>query len=158
MSSTNPSIEKRKRPGVARSYRNEQIEVDWEPELCIHAAYCLRGLPQVFDRNRRPWVMVDAASAGEIAATIMQCPTGALSFRRSDGGPQEPLPEQATIEAQPDGPLYLRGNLHIVDQDGTVHELPRAALCRCGQSANKPFCDGTHRAIHFNTSTAPGEG
>lgn len=151
MSEQNPDFEDRKRPGVARSYRNDQIEVDWEPELCTHTARCLQGLPQVFDRNRRPWVIVDGASADEIAATIMKCPTGALRFRRLDGGSQEPLLEQATIEARPNGPLYLRGNLHIIDQDGTVHKLPRAALCRCGQSANKPFCDGTHRTVHFNT-------
>ncbi len=42
----------RKSPGVAREYRSDEIVVSWEPEYCIHAANCLKGLPQVFDVGR----------------------------------------------------------------------------------------------------------
>ncbi|WP_051274462.1 CDGSH iron-sulfur domain-containing protein [Cellulomonas sp. URHD0024] len=59
-----------------------------------------------------------------------------------------------TIEACPDGPLLVRGEVTIADADGVA--LPRrretVALCRCGASAIKPYCDGTHKAIGF---TAP---
>ena len=143
--------DERKRPGVERVYRNDHIAVSWEPKLCIHAGYCFRGLPDVFKPSERPWVDVNAASPEEIAATVMRCPTGALHFERLDGGLQEAVPETTTLIERPNGPLYVRGRLKMRLQNGSVREETRVALCRCGQSANKPFCDGTHRRIGFHT-------
>jgi uncharacterized Fe-S cluster protein YjdI len=148
--------QERKRPGVERVYHNDRIAVLWEPKLCIHAGYCFRGQPHVFKPKDRPWVDVNAASPDEIAATVMRCPTGALHFERLDGGQEEAVSEETTITEQPNGPLYVRGRLQIRRQDGSVREDTRVALCRCGQSANKPFCDGTHRRIGFRT-LPPGE-
>ena len=127
--------EERKQPGVERVYRNRQgeIAVLWEPKLCIHAGYCFRGLPEVFQPESRPWVKVDAATADKIAEVVMQCPTGALHFERLDGGPQEPQSEETTINARPNGPLYVRGHVRITGPGGTlIREDTRAALCRCG--------------------------
>ena len=152
MSDANPSSDERKQPGVQREYRTGQIVVYWEPQLCIHTARCLRGLPQVFDINRRPWIKVEAASADQIAEVVARCPTSALRFERLDGGPQEQAPEQTTIQATPDGPLYVRGDLKIIDQDRSIHKLKRAALCRCGHSKNKPFCDGSHWEVDFKST------
>jgi uncharacterized Fe-S cluster protein YjdI len=151
MSDSDPPIEERKRPDVQREYRTDNIIVHWEQKLCIHTARCLRGLPQVFDINRRPWIKVEAASAEQIAEVVMRCPTSALRFERLDGGPQEEAPEQTTIQATPDGPLYVRGDLKIINQDREIHQLKRAALCRCGHSNNKPFCDGSHWDVDFRT-------
>ena len=67
--------EERRRPGVERVYRNREIAVSWEPKLCIHAGYCFRGLPEVFQPQERPWVKVDAATADKIAEVVMTCPT-----------------------------------------------------------------------------------
>jgi uncharacterized Fe-S cluster protein YjdI len=142
----------RKAPGVEREYRTGEIVVYWEPQLCIHTARCLNALPEVFDVRRRPWVLVDAASADAVADAVMQCPTGALRFVRLDGAPQEPVPDPPIVEVQPDGPLYVHGAITIVDQDGAARDLPRAALCRCGESNNKPFCDGMHDRIGFRTT------
>lgn len=139
-------------PNVQREYRTEQIVVYWEPTLCIHAAECLRGLPQVFNVRRRPWVEVTAATAGEIAAVVKRCPSSALRFARLDGGPQEQPDEPALIAAQPDGPLYVRGRIDLVDQDGSLRQVTRAVLCRCGLSKNKPFCDNTHIESGFCTT------
>ena len=138
-------------PDVQREYRNDQIVVRWEPSLCIHVAECLRGLPQVFNVRRRPWVEVDAASADEIAEVVLRCPSSALRFIRLDGGPQEQPPEPAQIAAQPDGPLYVRGRVELLDQDGGRRVVTRAALCRCGNSRNKPFCDNAHIETGFRT-------
>src|SRR5262249_303590 len=69
-------------PTIERVYANDRIEVTWEPAFCIHAAECLRGLPGVFDSLRRPWIIVDNGSPGEIGEVIQRCPTGALHFRR----------------------------------------------------------------------------
>jgi uncharacterized Fe-S cluster protein YjdI/CDGSH-type Zn-finger protein len=152
MSDSDPPIEERKRPDAQREYRSDQIVVYWEPQLCIHTARCLRGLPQVFDINRRPWVKVEAASADQIAEVVMRCPTSALRFEHLDGGPQEQAPEQTTIQATPDGPLYVLGDLKIIDQDRSIRHLKRAALCRCGHSKNKPFCDGSHWDVDFRST------
>jgi CDGSH-type Zn-finger protein/uncharacterized Fe-S cluster protein YjdI len=142
--------------GPARTYASDSIEVSWEPRLCIHMQNCIRGLGEVFDPEARPWVRVDGADAERIAETVLTCPTGALHFRRFDGGPQEAAPAETTIEPRRNGPLFVRGNLRIVDEDGTVvREDTRLALCRCGASRNKPFCDGSHREIGF---TSDGEG
>jgi hypothetical protein len=56
---------------------------------------------------------------------------------------------EVEVMPSPDGPLLVRGPIRIVQPDGTVEELPRAAFCRCGQSKNKPFCDGSHRDAGF---------
>lgn len=127
-------------------YRSDTIEVTYDLKRCIHAAECVRGLPAVFDTKRRPWIQPAAAPADAIADVVMRCPTGALHFTRLDGGAAEApaADNQATPTA--DGPLYVRGNLIIQSPDGeTLLEDTRVALCRCGMSANKPFCDNAHR-------------
>jgi uncharacterized Fe-S cluster protein YjdI/CDGSH-type Zn-finger protein len=135
-----------------RVYRNDRIEVSWEPAFCIHVAECLRGLPRVFDSWRRPWIVVDNASPDEIAEVVQRCPTGALHFRRLDGGSQEAGLEEMTVQLRPDGPLFVRGKIRIEDPSGhVVREDTRVALCRCGGSEHKPFCDGTHRKIGFRS-------
>ena len=149
---TTPPPEARKQSSVAREYRTGEIVVTWEPQLCIHSARCLQGLPQVFDTERRPWVDVTAASADQIAEVVTRCPSSALRFERLDGEAQEEGVEPTTIQVRRDGPLWVRGKLQVVDQDGSVRELTRAVLCRCGHSANRPYCDNTHRKIGFNTS------
>jgi CDGSH-type Zn-finger protein len=66
----------------------------------------------------------------------------------------------ATVTPCEDGPLLVRGAFTIVAQDGTVIEPGRQtiALCRCGRSAIKPFCDGTHKVIRFRAPSTPPEG
>jgi len=136
-----------------RVYRAPAIEVHWEPRLCIHTGNCVRGLPQVFDPRARPWVAVDAADADAVARTIETCPTGALHYRRLDGAPQEQPAAETTVEASADGPLLVRGDVRIVDREGTlIRADTRLALCRCGASGNKPFCDGSHRRVGFRTA------
>jgi uncharacterized Fe-S cluster protein YjdI len=139
--------------GPTRTYEGDAIEVHWEPRLCIHMRNCVRGLPNVFRPEARPWIEVDAADADAIAAAVESCPTGALRYRRLDGGPQEEPPEETTIEPRPNGPLFVRGRVRIVGSEGEViREDTRIALCRCGGSENKPFCDGSHLRIGFTTS------
>ena len=94
--------------------------------------------------------MLDATDADAIADAVMTCPTGALSFARHDGGEQEAAPDEMAVQPRTNGPLFLRGRIRVVDVQGNVtREATRVALCRCGGSSNKPYCDGTHRAIGF---------
>lgn len=61
--------------------------------------------------------------------------------------------QPVTVTAYPDGPLLVRGEIELHASDGTVIDPRRrtVALCRCGLSALKPFCDGTHKAAGFRT-------
>ncbi len=63
-----------------KAYENDEIYVFWNPDLCVHAAECIRGNSEVFDVSRRPWVDVSKAPASEIAAIIDKCPSGALKY------------------------------------------------------------------------------
>jgi uncharacterized Fe-S cluster protein YjdI len=138
------------RDKLTKEYATDEIVVEWEPSLCYHSQNCVRSLPQVFDDSRRPWVKVDAATADEVEAAVARCPSGALRTRRI-GTPaaaaQQQPPEVCATE---NGPLLVSGGVRIVDAEGAVlYEGEKAALCRCGGSANKPFCDGTHAKNGF---------
>ena len=133
-----------------RSYENEDIVVHYDVGRCIHAEECIHGLPNVFDAKNRPWIQPEHAGAEQIAAVLLRCPTGALKFTRRDGGPPEPIPETNTLTVAPNGPVFVSGDVQITAADGTVIQREtRAALCRCGASANKPFCDNSHLESDF---------
>jgi uncharacterized Fe-S cluster protein YjdI/CDGSH-type Zn-finger protein len=140
-----------------KHYRAEGIVVSFDPALCIHAARCVHGLPAVFDPQARPWIRPGEAEPAELAAVVARCPTGALRFERLDGGPAEQPGEEATVTVTRDGPLFISGPVRVVDhEDGVFTPGPRAALCRCGASRNRPFCDGSHAAVGFrDPASAP---
>jgi uncharacterized Fe-S cluster protein YjdI len=144
--------EPRRRRGASRTYASDRIEVTWEPRLCVHVGECFQGLPDVFDPWSRPWVRPDAADPDAVAEVVMRCPSGALHFRRLDGGPQEEdlIGEEVELVALADGPMQVRGHAKLVDAEGqTIREDTRMVLCRCGSSRTKPLCDGTHRIVGF---------
>ena len=60
--------------------------------------------------------------------------------------------ESMRIKVNAGGPLTMTGEVVIVHKDGTEEVRKNAALCRCGASANKPFCDGAHRKIDFDVA------
>jgi len=141
-----------------RHYAGEAIDISYDARRCIHAAECVRGLPAVFDTDRRPWILPSGASADAIAAVIEQCPSGALHYTWRDGGAAESPPEQTTIKPVPGGPLYVRGLVQLRSADGSlIVEDTRVALCRCGQSENKPFCDNSHIGTGFDDPGAHGD-
>lgn len=142
--------ERRYEPEVLRRYDGQGVVVHWEPKLCIHFANCIRMQPGVFDPNARPWVRVDAASVDDFASAIRACPTGALRYERTDGSPQEAPDVPTTVEPRRNGPLFVRGDVQVIGNDGTITRTgTRMALCRCGHSSNKPFCDGSHLTAGF---------
>jgi uncharacterized Fe-S cluster protein YjdI len=135
-----------------REYATDELVVEWHPRLCYHARECIKALPAVFDPDRRPWIKVDAASADEVEAAVALCPSGALRSRRVGAAVTvEPVGE-TEVTVTPNGPLVLRGNLRIIRDGVEIARMDRASLCRCGQSSNKPFCDGTHLEVGFSDS------
>ena len=137
----------------SRDYTGKDINVSYDIRRCIHAAECVRGLPDVFNTRKRPWIAVDNADADRVAEVVLRCPSGALHFERQDSGADEPIPTETSIMPVKDGPLYIRGDLAITTSDGEVFKETRMSLCRCGASMNKPFCDNSHRVIGFKAET-----
>lgn len=70
-----------------REYEGSGITVHWDGERCIHSRLCVLGLPDVFDFDARPWVDVEAAPPDDVARVVDTCPSGALSYTRTDGAP-----------------------------------------------------------------------
>ena len=139
-----------------RQYTNNEVTVVWKPEQCIHSKLCWTNLKEVFNPIRRPWVDIQGAATDRIIEQVRHCPSGALSYFMNAEGPAEqrdPVAEASHIlkvEVTPKGPYILNTQCIIVHADG--HEEIRegvVALCRCGASANKPYCDGSHNAIQF---------
>lgn len=142
-----------------KEYKNDQLIVYWTPELCSHVAKCINNLPQVFNLKARPWVNINGAGPEEIIKVIDTCPTGALRYSLPEGSSVDPAkaagvgninyekshPAIVTIRVIANGPLLTEGPVVVVDQNcKKLKEGSKMALCRCGLTGNRPFCDGTH--------------
>jgi uncharacterized Fe-S cluster protein YjdI len=136
---------------MRKVYTSEGIDVTFDPAKCIHAARCVAGSPEVFRPGEKPWVQPGSSDADAIARTVAQCPTGALRYERHDGGPAEAVPPEVVLTIVKDGPVYVHGPMPLTDAAGNRWEDAghRYALCRCGGSGNKPFCDNTHVSMGF---------
>lgn len=140
------------------TYPGAKSDVRWDGRLCIHVGECGRADNELFVGGRQPWCQPDLVSPHEVVDVVKRCPSGALSYDCKDGGDAETAEAENTVIVIYNGPLYVRGNL---DVDGAAEDMPgvrfRAALCRCGQSKNKPFCDNSHEAAGFKDYGAVGE-
>lgn len=133
---------------IKKEYTRDDVTVVWQPSLCIHSGICFHQLPAVFRPRERPWIVMDAAEKESIIATVKACPSGALSIKPTEQKPmsdsQTPSANKVTIFSN--GPVRVVGACSVTLPDGTVVEKPNGvSFCRCGGSANKPFCDGSHR-------------
>ncbi len=136
---------------TAKEYSNGEVTVVWQPDLCIHSGICVRGLSSVFDVKKRPWINIEGADTDAIIAQVKKCPSGALSyFMNKEENSTTEIEVERIVEAAPDGPLMVYGNLLVRDSAGNEKRHHKVtAFCRCGASSNKPYCDGTHRKIGF---------
>ncbi len=132
------------------TYSGEDIDITWDSQRCIHSGECVKGFPEVFDTDKTPWVEPDKGDKEEIVSVVEKCPTGALKYQRKDGGPSESIPDKNIITVGKNGPLYLKGNIKLLDSEEEILlEDTRMALCRCGMSDNKPLCDNSHQDSDF---------
>ena len=139
------------------SYPGEQAVVHWDGRLCIHYGDCGRAEGELFVAGRQPWCQPDLAADEEIRDVITRCPTGALTVVFKGEMWNETPASVNTLFVSQDGPLYLNGDISIVGGvDGIPGKRVRAALCRCGLSANKPYCDNSHVEGRFKDSGAVG--
>jgi len=139
-------------------YPGARATVRWHGRLCIHIAECGRAKGDLFIGGRQPWCQPDLVSDDEVIDVVLRCPTGALTVDYADGSRVETAESENTVHVAYNGPLFVRGDLTIEGAPDAAPGLKyRAALCRCGKSANKPFCDNSHEKAGFQDYGAVGE-
>ncbi len=129
----------------ARRVQGRGIAFTDDPPLCTHAGFCT-------NRHTDVWEMVRESGDPEVRARmermIAMCPSGRLALEPSSG--EDPPPADPEVLLEADGPIWVQGGVTIRAADGSTWEVrDHVALCRCGRSRNKPFCDGTHDEIGF---------
>ncbi len=135
-----------------QDYRGENITIRFDGDRCIHSRNCVLGLPHVFQANvPGAWIKPDNGSVEELIAVARSCPSGAIAYRRHDGGDPERAPDVNVIRVLENGPLVVHADLHIAGEEPRL----RATLCRCGESKSKPYCDGSHREAGFAATGEP---
>jgi len=128
------------------------MELTDAESLCAFARFC--------DPNGQVWAQAertdDPATRATFVRQVNACPSGRLvAWDKASGQAiEDELPVSIGAVEDPQqqcsGPLWLRGGIAVVAADGFEYEVHnRVTLCRCGQSNNKPLCDGTHAAIKF---------
>lgn len=121
-------------------------------QYCAFARFC--------DAYGRVWNLVEIARSPEerelVKHEVGHCPAGRLVLYDKESGEMFEPPFKPSIGIIEDpgikisGPIWVKGGIRIESADGRSYEIRnRVTLCRCGQSQNKPFCDGTHASMHF---------
>jgi len=130
-----------------------ELKVVFDARRCIHSRHCVLLHPEVFVPNvSGEWIHPDRASAAAVVEVAHRCPSGAIRYRPVDArlAPEAP-PQVNTVSVRENGPLALHADLELAGEDTGF----RATLCRCGQSARKPYCDGAHARSGFSASGEP---
>jgi uncharacterized Fe-S cluster protein YjdI/CDGSH-type Zn-finger protein len=131
--------------------RAEGIELRFEGRRCIHSRHCVLEAPMVFLANTPgAWIHPEATTVEHCVRVAHSCPSGAITYERHDGGPQEAAPGVNVVRVRENGPYAIHAAIDCARQ----REL-RATLCRCGQSRRKPYCDGSHTAAGFAATGEP---
>ena len=134
--------------------QGRDVTIRFDGRRCVHSRNCVLGHPEVYVPNvKGAWIHPDAASAETVMHTALACPSGAIRVSRNDGSATSDTPPVVnTVRLRENGPLAFEAELQI---RGEPQAAPRATLCRCGQSANKPYCDGAHAAAGFSATGEP---
>jgi CDGSH-type Zn-finger protein/truncated hemoglobin YjbI len=147
-------------PDRRDTYVGQQVTIVDNRGICQHAGYCTDRLATVFHAGSEPFVTPSGGRMDEIIRAVRDCPSGALSFAIDGREAREEVDHggrrEMAIEVTRDGPYRVTGGVPLRGGDGT--DEPRAegsslehyALCRCGQSQNKPFCSGMHWYVDFH--------
>ncbi|MBV8654795.1 MAG: CDGSH iron-sulfur domain-containing protein [Candidatus Eremiobacteraeota bacterium] len=130
-------------------YDGESIVVFDNRGTCCHFGNCTDHLPAVFHHDGEPFVTPDGAPPEAVIDIVRACPSGALGYAK-DGVTYAGESRDPEIYVAHDASYYVRGGIELEGEPrnrGASRE--HYALCRCGKSKNKPFCDGSHWYAHF---------
>ena len=129
------------------------ITLCFDGHRCIHARHCVLEAPGAFVGNstRGQWLHPEAVTVDQCVRVAHNCPSGAITYERHDGGPQEEAPAVNVVRVRENGPYAVHA---AIDLAGAASF--RATLCRCGKSRRKPWCDGrSHAAEGFAATGEP---
>ena len=126
--------------------------------LCAHSGRCTDLVPGAFHTGGEPFVTPSGARQDDLLRAVRACPSGALgaALAGAEARAQADSDRPASVEVSRDGPYRVTGGVGLADDDGTPVPRPGDAspehysLCRCGMSANKPFCSGAHWYADFH--------
>ncbi len=136
------------------SYVGKKITIHDNRGICSHAGFCTSNLPAVWRMRQEPWIDADGAAVEEIIEVIRRCPSGALSYTIDDVEHRD-QDREPSVQATKDGPFSVQGAISIEGvAQGEGASPEHYTLCRCGESRNKPFCDGTHWSVHFKSDNS----
>ena len=139
-------------PGAIEEARGDKLVLRFEAKRCIHSRHCVLGAPRVFLANvQGAWLFPDEMHVEGLVHIAQTCPSGAITYSRLDGGPEEPAPDVNELRLRENGPYAVHADVELAGHGS----LLRATLCRCGASNNKPFCDGSHNAAKFTATGEP---
>jgi CDGSH-type Zn-finger protein/truncated hemoglobin YjbI len=146
-------------PDRRDTYPGQQVTILDNRGLCQHSGLCTDRLSTVFRTGEEPFVAPSGGRMDEIIRAVRDCPSGALSYAIDGIEARDQVDWGETrspaIEVTQDGPYRLSGRIELVDAAGSPVQrnqgasLEHCALCRCGQSQNKPFCSGMHWYVEF---------
>jgi len=152
-------------PDRRDTYDGQQLTIYDNRGICQHSGLCTDRLATVFRASAEPFVAASGGRMDEIIRAVRDCPSGALSYaidgteargQVDRGGAREPA-----VEVTKDGPYRITGGIFLAGADGAPEpraegaSLEHYALCRCGQSQNKPFCSGMHWYVGFRDPVPP---
>lgn len=137
-------------PDRRDDYRSGKFTIHDNRAICAHAGRCTDGLPAVFKYGSEPWIDPDGASAAAISQTVRTCPSGALSYSVDGVEHRDDPQREPALTVGKDGPYEVVGGIDLPGASwGQGASTEHYALCRCGTSTNKPFCDGSHARVGF---------
>ena len=132
------------------TYQGDGITILDDRSICAHIGNCTDNLTKVFKLGTEPWIEPKGEAAEAIAQVIATCPSGALGYALATSPQPVEAEHEPGITASKNGPYFVVGRIPVKSPDGSTYEVrARMALCRCGGSGNKPFCDGTHWSNGF---------
>ena len=149
--STEPSLDRT--ADELKAFEGEQIAITYNRLLCSHAGECGSRLKSVFDPTRDSWICPDLGSRSQIEEVIKACPSGALSIGSDEGEIRHLVEEQPGITIERNGPYRVTKIPLTTGEFAAGACVDKYVLCRCGESKNKPFCDGTHAEIAWTDET-----
>lgn len=135
---------------IVKEYSNDELTIFWKPKKCIHSGECVKRLPKVYNPKDKPWIKIENGSTEELKQQIQACPSGALSYKMIKENDNEEVHLETKVEVLENGPLLVYGTLFVTRPNGDTEKKNKTtAFCRCGASANKPYCDGAHLKSGF---------
>jgi CDGSH-type Zn-finger protein/truncated hemoglobin YjbI len=146
-------------PDRRDTYEGLSITILDNRGICQHSGFCTDRVPVAFRVDQDPFVAPSGARLDEMIRAVRNCPSGALSLAidgiedRAAVDRHGRRPPAVTVTR--DGPYRITGSIELLDESGTPaarnigSSREHYAMCRCGQSQNKPFCSGMHWYVGF---------